>query len=68
MLSGHDHIGGYRCVEGVHFVVVEAMLEAEAGENAFCKVNIHQDHIVIEGYGSVTSRRLKIPDRLAQLS
>lgn len=66
-LAGHDHIGGYKCVDEVHFVVVEAMLEAAEDGNAYAKVHIHQDHIDIEGHG-VTSRKLKIPDRLAQLS
>lgn len=26
-LSGHDHMGGYALVEGVHYVTLEAMLE-----------------------------------------
>lgn len=28
-LSGHDHPGGYACIQHVHFVTVEAMLEGE---------------------------------------
>ena len=27
VLSGHDHIGGYACIQGKHFVTLEALLE-----------------------------------------
>lgn len=70
-LAGHDHVGGYQCIDEVHFVVIEAMLEAPPladGGNAFGRILIYQDHISIEGHGSVTSRKLKIPDRLASIS
>ena len=27
VLSGHDHMGGYACIQGKHFVTLEALLE-----------------------------------------
>jgi hypothetical protein len=31
-LSGHDHIGGYACNQGLHFVGFEGLVEAPEGE------------------------------------
>ncbi|KAK9838820.1 hypothetical protein WJX74_003943 [Apatococcus lobatus] len=30
VLSGHDHMGGYACIQGKHFVTLEALLEGAA--------------------------------------
>lgn len=56
VFSGHDHKGGYACVAGVHFVVIEAMLESPEDSNAFCTVDVFEHEFTIRGHGSVASR------------
>lgn len=67
VLSGHDHEGAYGCVDGVHFLVPQAMLEAPTGGNAFAFCHVYHDHLHVKGVGTVTSRKLALPDRLVQL-
>jgi len=57
-LSGHDHMGGYSCIKGVHFLTVEAMLEAPFGSNAYAVATILSDKIQIKGVGSARSHIL----------
>ncbi len=59
-LAGHDHVGGYACIDGRHFVTVEALLEAPVDGNAYAMIHVHGDRIRIEGSGSVTSRELVV--------
>eukprot|EP00891_Asterochloris_glomerata_P001963 jgi/Astpho2/1963/Aster-x0511 len=59
-LHGHDHTGGYARVSGIHFVTLEAMLEAPDASNAFAVITIFEDYIEIAGQGSVTSRTLPL--------
>ena len=66
-LSGHDHMGGYRSHADVHFLTVEAMLEAPTGSNAYALAHIFPDHIDIKGVGSAKSHKLRLPQRLVQL-
>lgn len=56
--AGHDHMGGYSCIDGRHFVTLEAMLEAPEGGNAFAFVSCGNGRLQIDGQGSVTSRTL----------
>jgi len=56
-LSGHDHMGGYLLDSGVHWITVEAMLEAPTDGNAYAVVHIHRDRLEIQGVG-VSSRTL----------
>lgn len=37
VLSGHDHPGGYACVEDTHFVTVHGMLEGALEFPPFCR-------------------------------
>ncbi|DBA97345.1 hypothetical protein WJX77_003255 [Trebouxia sp. C0004] len=60
VLSGHDHMGGYAQHGHVHFVTVEAMLEAPAHMDAYAIVEVTQECVHIKGEGSVTSRRLRV--------
>lgn len=62
-LSGHDHEGGYSCINGKHFITLEAMLEAPPDSNAFAIVELHDDMCTIEGHGTVTSRKLPLPHK-----
>ncbi len=58
--AGHDHTGGYACIDGRHFITVEGLLEAPSGGNAYAVVDVHADRLVIHGRGSVTSRQLPL--------
>ncbi|KAA6427520.1 MAG: hypothetical protein FRX49_02183 [Trebouxia sp. A1-2] len=60
VLSGHDHMGGYAQHGHVHFVTVEAMLEAPAHTDAYAIVEVTQECVHIKGEGSVTSRQLRV--------
>lgn len=66
-LQGHDHMGGYHVHGDVHFLTVEALLEAPTGSNAYATARIFPDHIEIKGVGSVRSHKLRLPQRLVQL-
>jgi hypothetical protein len=59
-LAGHDHMGGCACIDGRHFVTLEALLEAPRDGTAYAVLHIYQDRIIIEGHGSVTSRHLPV--------
>lgn len=58
--AGHDHMGGYACVEGQHFVTIEGLLEAPTGSNAYAVVHVFPDRLCIHGGGSVSSRELAV--------
>lgn len=60
VLSGHDHKGAYEFSNGIHHVVLEAMLESAPENTAFGFLEVHQDHLQIVGVGSVTSRKLRL--------
>jgi len=59
-LAGHDHLGGYAHAGGVHWVTVEAMVEAPRGGNAYAVLEFYGDRVEVKGRGSVTSRVLKL--------
>ncbi|CAG9464848.1 unnamed protein product [Pedinophyceae sp. YPF-701] len=59
--NGHDHAGGYAERDGRHFVTLEAILEAPEGSNAYGVVSVHEDKIVVEGHGELSSRVLHVP-------
>ena len=57
--NGHYHKGGYAYDNGIHYVTLEALVEAPEGKNAYGIVDIYSDCVVIKGYGSLTSRTLR---------
>lgn len=59
-LAGHDHTGGYASAGGVHFLTLEAIVEAPTGSNAFAVLDFYDDKIVVRGFGSATSRVLDL--------
>ena len=59
-MAGHDHTGGYARAGGVHFLTLEAIVEAPSGSNAFAVLDFHEDKIVVRGFGSATSRVLDL--------
>lgn len=58
--AGHDHTGGYACIDGRHFLTVEGLLEAPSGGTAYAVVHVHADRLVVQGRGTVTSRHLAV--------
>jgi hypothetical protein len=60
VLGGHYHPGGYVCSGGVHFVVLEGVLEAPADSNAYARVDVLGGVIKIQGSGVASSRTLSI--------
>ncbi|GHP01723.1 serine/threonine-protein kinase afc2 [Pycnococcus provasolii] len=63
-VCGHDHHGGYvQSDTGVHFVTLEAMLEAESNAFGIMSIVPHSDDgdelaLVIQGVGYMTNRYL----------
>ena len=66
VLHGHDHLGGYACVGGTHFVTPEAMLEAPRGSNAYALVGVFPDRLELQGVGRVTSRVMHLAPLLGK--
>lgn len=59
-LNGHNHVGNYGVVDGVHYVTVEGMLET-AATTAYAVVEVYADRIEIDGFGRATDRVLPHP-------
>ena len=55
--SGHAHKGGYALDEssGIHFRVVEAVLESKPPTKTFGILDIYQDRLELHGYGDCES-------------
>eukprot|EP00977_Amphora_coffeiformis_P005062 scaffold1068_cov167-Amphora_coffeaeformis.AAC.20 len=56
-LAGHAHKGGYRrdTESGIHFRVVEAVLENPSPYDTYAVMEIYADRIEIHGFGNCTS-------------
>ncbi len=56
-LAGHAHKGGYKRdpLSGIHFRVIEAVLENPAPHKTYGLIDVHEDCLVIRGYGNCTS-------------
>lgn len=57
--SGHNHDGNFGQFNDIHFVNVKGMVETPS-DCAFCIVDIFNDCIEIDGYGSEISAKLRI--------
>ncbi|HUT23105.1 MAG TPA: LamG-like jellyroll fold domain-containing protein, partial [Sumerlaeia bacterium] len=55
--AGHEHAGGYRVEDGIHYVTVEGMVET-ADTTAYGVVEVYANHLRVVGYGRVKSRIL----------
>lgn len=60
VLSGHYHPGGYALHRGVHFVVLEGVLESPADSNAYACVVVQGDKMQITGSGVASTRTLQL--------
>lgn len=59
VFSGHYHQGGYSLEKGVHYVVLESILDSKHPSGSHGIVTLHDNRIDIEGHGDMTSRTLK---------
>eukprot|EP00633_Aureoumbra_lagunensis_P000817 CAMPEP_0197301258 /NCGR_PEP_ID=MMETSP0890-20130614/50265_1 /TAXON_ID=44058 ORGANISM="Aureoumbra lagunensis, Strain CCMP1510" /NCGR_SAMPLE_ID=MMETSP0890 /ASSEMBLY_ACC=CAM_ASM_000533 /LENGTH=236 /DNA_ID=CAMNT_0042780525 /DNA_START=489 /DNA_END=1199 /DNA_ORIENTATION=+ len=64
VLAGHDHLGGYFCHHGIHFLTLEALLETPT--DAFAILDITPHGLGLRGFGSVTSQFLPYSTLLNQ--
>ena len=70
-VAGHDHPGGYgrtlvpdregkyRTFGRVHYVTLEAMLEAPEGSTSYATMEVYDHEVSVVGVGQATSRRLQ---------
>ncbi|MCS7014100.1 MAG: metallophosphoesterase [Chloroherpetonaceae bacterium] len=66
--NGHYHKGAETVERGVHFISLEALVEAPEGSNAFGIVEVYPDRLVLHGEGAMKSRMLCFSTPLARLS
>ena len=59
-LAGHDHCGGYCCVQQKHFLTVKGMLEVPPDSNGYAIIKLYNDRIVVDGVGVEPSRVLEL--------
>jgi hypothetical protein len=57
---GHQHGGGYVAENGIHYVTLEAMVDAANENGAWAVVTLSDETINIDGVGAVTSRQLAV--------
>lgn len=56
---GHCHEGGYAFCRGIHHVTFEALLDSD-DDGAVGVIELHDEEIVVNGKGLLSSRRLSI--------
>ena len=59
-LCGHNHQGGYVQHNGIHYITLEAMVNAAGKDGAWATVTLFGNEISIEGFGAVTTRTLRL--------
>uniref|UniRef100_A0A061RWB5 Manganese-dependent adp-ribose cdp-alcohol diphosphatase n=1 Tax=Tetraselmis sp. GSL018 TaxID=582737 RepID=A0A061RWB5_9CHLO len=59
VLTGHDHLGGYGALAGIHYVTLEGVVESADDSNSYAVIEVREDAIEIHGRG-VVSRVLPI--------
>lgn len=61
VFQGHDHMGGYELINGIHYYTLKGMVEGNFPEsNSFAIVSLSEDKILIRGYGDTVSQSLSI--------
>ena len=58
-LAGHDHPGKYLYHHGVHYVTLEAMLEAK-NNTSYAFLDVYQHEAILTGVGASTSRKMRV--------
>lgn len=59
-MAGHNHAGGYTLHNGIHYITLESMVNAAAGDGAWGIVTVSDKKLKISGFGVLTSRMLPI--------
>lgn len=54
-LSGHAHKYGYKEWNGIHFRVIEAVLETPRPHHTYCIIDLFDDALKVNGYGECES-------------
>jgi predicted phosphodiesterase len=62
VFNGHEHRGGYRLIEGIHYYTLKGMIEGAGPENnSYAIVEILNDNsIVVTGYRKAVSKELSL--------
>ena len=62
VFNGHEHRGGYRLIEGIHYYTLNAMVDGTGPENnSYAIVEILNDNsIVVTGYRKAVSKELSL--------
>lgn len=58
--AGHHHLGGYAMRNGAHHVTLQAILDAPAEGNAYAIIDVFQDRLRMNGFGTVPNRSLTL--------
>ncbi|PIO48518.1 MAG: hypothetical protein CMR00_04265 [[Chlorobium] sp. 445] len=58
--NGHFHKGRDTVEQGVHFISLEALVEAPAASNAFGVVEVYADKLIVRGEGVMKNRWLDL--------
>ncbi|MHA7110961.1 metallophosphoesterase [Sunxiuqinia elliptica] len=56
-INGHNHAGGYEFKNGIHYITISGMVDTRVSSYAI--LEIHQDSIVLRGYGNQKTIHLK---------
>lgn len=59
-INGHNHSGNYALRDGIHYLTLQAMVEAP-GQTAYTIIEVYQDHLRLIGYGREQCRSLSFP-------
>jgi 3',5'-cyclic AMP phosphodiesterase CpdA len=59
-IGGHNHKGNYALHKGIHYVTLEAMVNAADKDGAWATVILSSDEMSIQGFGAVTTRTLQL--------
>ncbi len=58
-ISGHNHHGSYATRGGKHYLCVHAMVDTRR-RNSFCIIDVHDDKLVVRGFGLEPGRTMPI--------
>ncbi|MFX0100717.1 MAG: metallophosphoesterase [Candidatus Hodarchaeota archaeon] len=58
-ISGHNHNGNYATLDGKHYLCLRAVVDTK-NKNAFCIVDVHEDKVVIKGFGREEGKTLML--------
>lgn len=58
-IAGHCHEGGHMHDEkNIQHITLNAIVECQGDTNAFATVHVYEDHLIIEGMGSIPNYQI----------